>query len=65
MARGIVCEEKCKQLNWATYVEWTNVEQLWHAKAKGGVGVDDWLQDMYNEKEQLEEEEIDMQEVSE
>jgi hypothetical protein len=28
MARGIMCEEKGKQLNWVAYAEWTSAEQL-------------------------------------
>jgi hypothetical protein len=27
MARGIVCKEKGKKMNWVAYVEWTNGEQ--------------------------------------
>jgi hypothetical protein len=26
MAKNIVCEQKGKQLNWATYVEWTSAK---------------------------------------
>ncbi len=29
MARGLACERLNKPLNWAMYIEWTNVEQQW------------------------------------
>jgi len=65
MARGIMCEHKGKQLNYATYDEWTSVEQLQHAKSKGGVG-DNRFEDMFDEDEHFDEEpNADMPKVSE
>ncbi len=64
MARGIMCEQKGKQLNQASYVEWTNIEQLQRARAKGGIG--NKFKNMSNEGENFDEElDVDMLEVSE
>jgi hypothetical protein len=64
MAKGFMCEQKGKQLNYATYVEWTNVKQLQRAKAKGGLG-DNEFKDMPNEGEHFDEEpDVDKPEVS-
>jgi hypothetical protein len=30
MAKGIVCKEKAKKMNWVAYVEWTNGKQCRH-----------------------------------
>jgi hypothetical protein len=65
MVKGIMCEQKGKQLNWVAYAKWTNVKQLQCAKAKGGVG-DNKFEDMSNEGEHFDEEpNVDMPDVNE
>jgi len=37
MAKGIVCKEKGKKMNWVAYVEWTNGKQRQHDVTGCGV----------------------------
>jgi hypothetical protein len=60
MAKGIVCEMKGKQLNWAMYTKWTNGEQFWHAKAKDYVGEEGSREMFFHEGEGFGEEELDI-----